>query len=249
MDEALRVGLVVDVFLAEGGEVFAVEAEGALAPGGDDVAFVEFQPHHAGDRALGGVHKGIQCLFQRAEPEAIVNQFGVFQRHGVFVLHGGVVEHQRFQLAVGFHQNRAAGGFVDPAGFHAHQAVFHHVDPADAVLAAQGVQEGDQLAGAHLLAVHGHGRAGFKLDFHIFRLIGGFLRGGGEHEHRLVRLPPRVFERAALVGNVPQVVVAAVDGLLGGGDGDVVRLGVGDGVFAGADLPLAPRGDDLQAGV
>ncbi len=48
---------------------------------------------------------------------------------------------------------------------------------------------------------------------------------------------------------VPQVGIAAVDRFEGGGDGDVVRFGVGDGVFARADVPFAPGGDDFQAGV
>ncbi len=45
---------------------------------------------------------------------------------------------------------------------------------------------------------------------------------------------------------MPHVGVAAVDRLFGVGDGHVVGAGVSQGVLAGADLPLAPRSDDLQ---
>ena len=45
---------------------------------------------------------------------------------------------------------------------------------------------------------------------------------------------------------VPQVGVAAVDGFLGGGHGDVMGGSVGDGIFARTDFPFTPGGNDLQ---
>ncbi len=45
---------------------------------------------------------------------------------------------------------------------------------------------------------------------------------------------------------VPHVGVAAVDGLLGLGDGHIVGAGIGQRVLAGANIPLAPGGDDLE---
>ena len=72
VNEALGIRLVVNVFLPEGGEVFAVEAEGTLAPDGDDVAFVEFQAHGASDRSLRAVNKCVNRFFERGEPESVV---------------------------------------------------------------------------------------------------------------------------------------------------------------------------------
>src|SRR4029077_12915115 len=54
----------------------------------------------------------------------------------------------------------------------------------------------------------------------------------------------RVFQFAAFVTEVPDVAVAAVDIFLAFLDGNFVLLGVSDGVFAGIDVPLAPRRDD-----
>jgi hypothetical protein len=50
------------------------------------------------------------------------------------------------------------------------------------------------------------------------------------------------------VAEVPNIAVAAVNIFLVLLDRNVVFLRVGDGVFAGVDIPLAPRGDDLDVG-
>ncbi len=55
-----------------------------------------------------------------------------------------------------------------------------------------------------------------------------------------------IFQLAAFVAEVPDVTVAAVDIFLALLHRDVVFLRVGDGIFAGIDVPLAPGGDDLQ---
>ena len=74
-------------------------------------------------------------------------------------------------------------------------------------------------------------------------LSGASLGALGEHPDFVRRGVGRVFERAALVRDVPDVAVAAVDLGGGGGDGHVVRRGVVDGVLARNDVPLAPRRD------
>ena len=122
MDEALSVGLVVDIFLAEGGEVFAVEGKGTLAPDGDDIAFVEFQAHRARDRALRGANKCIQGFAQRRKPLTVVGQFGVTQGDNIFVVDSVLIENQRFEFTVGSQQYCSAGSFVDAVGFHPDQA-------------------------------------------------------------------------------------------------------------------------------
>ena len=59
---------------------------------------------------------------------------------------------------------------------------------------------------------------------------------------------PRVLERAALVREVPEVAVERVDLGRGRLHRHVVRGGVGDGVFAGANVPGPPGSDDVRCG-
>ena len=90
---------------------------------------------------------------------------------------GGLVEGEGFELAVGVHDEGAAGGFVAAAGLHADEAVFDEVDAADAVLGSDFVElfeEGEGGFGG--LAVDGDGGAGFKADGHFAGLVGGLLR-------------------------------------------------------------------------
>ncbi len=95
-------------------------------------------------------------------------------------------------------------------------------------------------------AVDALGDAALKVDGDLLRLVGRSLRADRPLVHGLFRLVPGVLQQAALVAQVPQVAVAAVDRLLGGGDGHIVLGGVVQGVLAAADGPLAPRGDDAQ---
>ena len=192
MDEALRVGLVVHVVVTEGGEVLPVEAEGALASHGDDVALVEFQAHHAGDGTLGVVDERVQGFPQGAEPQALVDEFPVLQGHQVLELQGGVVQHQGFQFPVGDHEDGAAGGLVKAPGLHPHQTVLHHVHPADAVLAPQGIEVLDELRGLHALAVDRHGRAAFELDIHVLGFVGRVHGGDGAQPDELIGFVPGV---------------------------------------------------------
>ncbi len=68
----------------------------------------------------------------------------------------------------------------------------------------------------------------------------------GELEHPLLRGVPDVLEVAALVGEVPEVAVAAEEVLLRLVDRHAVLPGVVEGVLAGADRPLPPRRDHLE---
>ena len=87
-------------------------------------------------------------------------------------------------------------------GGHAHQPVFHDVQQADAVFAAQLVELEDDLLGAQLLAVHGHGHTPVELQFHIG---GGVRRVGGRYAHLqeagllILRLVARVLQVETLM--------------------------------------------------
>ena len=158
-----------------------------------------------------------------------------------------LIERERFQFAESVHDQRAAGSFVAPARLHADKAVLHQVDAADAVLAADLVELLEQRDGGGVaLAVHRNRRALLEPDGHVFRLIRRVLGRSGQHPDFVRGRIRRIFQRAALVRNVPDVAVAAVD-LLGGLRDRHVMLGrVLDSVLARNDVPLAPRSDHRQ---
>ncbi len=241
--------LVVDVLLAEGGVVLAVQAERALASGHDDVAFVELEPHRAADVSLGGGDEGVQGLPQLAEPQAVVDEFGVLDRDEILVAHGVLVQADALQGLVGAAEDRAGRGLVDAAAFHADQAVFDDVGPADAVPAAERVQLGEEPDTRDPLAVQADGVALLEFDLDVLRRVRRLFRADRELVHLLLGLVPGVFEDAALVGEVKDIAVAAVDVLFSLRDRDVVLLGIADGILAALDFPLAPGGDDLELGI
>src|SRR5512144_692784 len=74
-DESFRVALVIDIFLAKGGKILAVQTEWGGATGRDNVAFVQFESHFAGDWPLGGIDESIDRFAQRRKPESVVRQF------------------------------------------------------------------------------------------------------------------------------------------------------------------------------
>src|SRR5262249_2696433 len=56
----------------------------------------------------------------------------------------------------------------------------------------------------------------------------------------------RILQRAALVTDVPYVTITAVNFFFRHFDGDLVALGIFDGVFSGDDVPFAPGRDHFQ---
>ncbi len=241
--------LVIDIFLPKGGKILAIQAERRLAPGANDVALVEFQPHRAGHRALRGIDEGIQRLAQGREPQTVVGQFGIFDRNHLLEVHRLAVEDERFEFAVRVEQNRAAGGLIHAARLHPHQPIFDQIHAPDAVRPADGVQPLDEFGRAQAFSIDGNRRAALELDFDILRLIRRVFGRGGNLVHALFRLVPGVFQQAALVRKMPQVRIAAVNGFDGSRDWHVVFGGVGNGILARANLPFAPGGDDFQARV
>ena len=115
--------------------------------------------------------------------------------------------------------------------------------------AAGGIQLIEDFDRGELFAVQADGVAFFEIDFNVLFLVRRLLRADRELVHLLVRLVPGVFQDSALVGEVEDVAIAAVDVLFGLGDGHIVLLSIVDGVLATADFPLAPGGDDLELGV
>ena len=108
----------------------------------------------------------------------------------------------------------------------------------------------DDLGGLHLLAVHGHGCALFKVHGDVGGLVGS-LDGGDAHLQEaglvILRLVGGVLQVQALVAQVPEVLILGVVGLPADLQGDVVGLGVVDLLVPALDVPLPPGGDDLHA--
>lgn len=93
-----------------------------------------------GDEGLDGEALG-------GEPEAVVDELGVFGDEGVAGLLELAVDDEGFEVAVGGEEDGAAGGFIDSTGFHADEAVLDDVDAADAVGAAKGVEDAHDAVG------------------------------------------------------------------------------------------------------
>ena len=98
-------------------------------------------------------------------------------------------------------------------------------------------------------AVEPLGDALAEVDLDVLGFLRGLFGRSGPLEHVCRRLVPRILQRAALVAQVPEVAVLAVDALHGGLDGHIVLGGVVQRVLAPADVPLAPGGDDAQPGI
>ena len=158
------------------------------------------------------------------------------------------IEAQRFELAMRGDEQSAAGCFVRAARFHADETIFDNVHAADAIGCGDFIQLIEQRERREFLAVHGDGIPGFEADFDGRGLVGRFRGRDDPFPHVFGGRVGRIFEHAALVAQVPDVAVAAVDVFLGLIDGDVVRARVFDGIFARIDFPFAPRRDDLKVG-
>ena len=81
-----------------------------------------------------------------AEPEAVVDQVGIFLAHQGLEAERLLGQGQELDLAMGLVQDDRGRGLVDLARFDADQAIFDVVDPAHAVLAGDLVQLVDQAA-------------------------------------------------------------------------------------------------------
>ncbi|MND97227.1 hypothetical protein D3C80_895430 [compost metagenome] len=240
----------LDAFL-EGHQVLVVQAVGALAADDRGVALVELDADHARDLLLALVDGGLQHLALGREPEAVVDEVGVFDRQFVLQVHGAAVQGDGLDAAVGGQQDRAAGGLIDAARLHADEAVLDQVQTTDAVVVAVLVQRGQQGRRRHGFAVDRDGVALFKADGDDGGDVRGGFRRDGALVHELGGLDGGVFQNLALGRGVQKVGVDREGGLaaLVLGDRDLVLLGEVQQGLARTELPLAPGGDDVDVGV
>ena len=146
----------------------------------------------------------------------------------------------------------AAGGFVAAARLHADVAVLHQVETADAVLAAEFIQFGQDLCGRKFRAIERHDIAVGEFEIKVFGLVRCIFRRYRPAPHALFGFGGGVFQMAAFVGNVQQVGVHGVGRtalLVLHVDRNAVLLGIGHQFFARQQIPFAPRRDDFDAGL
>src|SRR5258708_30951178 len=80
-----------------------------------DIPFLQRKGHRAGHLFLSALDEGIESLTQRREPEAEINQFGIFQSDVLLKMRDIAFEAQCLQLAVRRNQQRASRSFVTAA--------------------------------------------------------------------------------------------------------------------------------------
>src|SRR5262245_56014209 len=114
-DEAGGVLLVVARAHSERSQVRPVERVRRRAPGDDDVALVEFQPHVAAHWRHQAVDESVESIAQRREPLAEIDHLGVFVRDDLFIVRRLAVEAERFEFAQGREQQRPARSLIDAA--------------------------------------------------------------------------------------------------------------------------------------
>ena len=238
--------VVIDLVFAEGGEAVMEQTVGRSALGSFGVALVathhHFAVHDLGDRLKASPHR----LAEGAEPGAVVDHLGKLKRHALAVMERLAVEHELFKSTQRFHENGAARGLVDAAALHANQAILADINATDAVARADGVEFSQKRHCIEFLAVDADGIALLEDDSNVFVTVGRILWTGGDHPDVFWWGIPWVFQFAALMADVPDVCVAAVNLLSAGGGGDVARLEVGQHGLTALQIPDAPRADDSQ---
>ena len=155
---------------------FGIQRIGRLAPHHACHALVEFQPDSAVDLLLAEVARGLQHLTLRAEPQPVINQFRIARHQFVLQMRGSTIERDLLYPAMGPGVDLAAGCFVHAAALHSDEAVFDQIEPADAVLATQFVECGQQNGGAHRFAVQSDAVALFEIDRDVFGRVGRVFR-------------------------------------------------------------------------
>src|SRR5947207_11839969 len=143
-DKALGVALVVNLVFLEGDVRQAVEAVRRLPPDDRRRALIEFQPHTPLDLLLALIDRRLQHLALGREPEPVVDQLGIARHQLVLEMHRAAVEAEALDATMRRQQDRATRSLVDAARLHADKAVLDEIEAADAMLAAELIEAGQQ---------------------------------------------------------------------------------------------------------
>src|SRR3954471_2836910 len=103
----------------------------------------------------------------------------------------------------------------------------------------------DEVHERHLLTVQAHRQPLLEAYGDVLRLIWRLLKGGGEGKDIFGWLVVRVFQGSGFYRASEEVLVHAVGGLLGDGNGDTVLLGVSY-LLGAAHIPVAHRRNDRK---
>src|SRR3546814_12146813 len=90
----------------------------------------------------------LQHLAFGREPEAVVDELGIFRHLLVLEVRGAAVERDAFDTTMRPRIDFAAGRFIHPARLHADEAVLEEVETPEAVLAAKVVEPPQRLGRA-----------------------------------------------------------------------------------------------------
>src|SRR5690606_14694943 len=114
------------------------------------------------DVPLGAGDVGGDVLVVRAEPEAVVDEFGVLISDIGLELDLLLREGHRLQRTVRGVKNDRGRSLIDFAALDTNQAVLNLVETTDAVLTAELVEPLDQVDGRQLFAIDGHRHAALE---------------------------------------------------------------------------------------
>ena len=97
LNKAFGILLIIDIFFAKGSVIFPVKTIGGAAAHQDDIALVEFQANRPGQVPLSHIDEGIERLAKRGKPLAVVDQFGIFVSHNLFIMEGLFIQAELLQ--------------------------------------------------------------------------------------------------------------------------------------------------------
>src|SRR5579872_655239 len=143
-------------------------------------------------------------------------------------------------------QQRAAWSLIAATRLDTDEAVLDEVNASDGVAAADFVQDRNQSHGIELHIIDGNWNALFKADGDRLGLVRRFLRRYRHLPGGVQWTVAGVFQFPTLMAQVPEVAIAAVNLFAAGGNGNSMRFGVVEAIFARLQSPFAPRSNDLQ---
>src|SRR5208282_6928865 len=120
LDEAGGIAMIIgDSPFLEGHQFLIVKRIGALSANHRHIAFVELYPNPSRDFFLALVDQTLQQFAFRSEPEAVVDELGIFGHELILEMSGAPVEGDRLDATMAEIKDRASGGFIHAPRFHA----------------------------------------------------------------------------------------------------------------------------------
>ena len=133
VDETGGIFLIVDIVGAEGGQIFAVEAVWAFYADISAGTFVQFNSYGTGNILLSDVDKGVESVFKRQPPLAVIDQISIFMSNNFFIMESISIDGDGFQRLMRGVKNGSARILIDAAALHADQTVFYDIINANTI--------------------------------------------------------------------------------------------------------------------